>query len=40
MAEGTATPGMLDRTSECSQIKDLIDQSLSSGDTWYEQYKK
>lgn len=35
MAEGTTTPGMLDRTSECNQIKDLMDQPLSDGDTWY-----
>ena len=36
MAEGTTTPEMLDRTSERSQIKDLMEQSLSNGDTWYK----
>lgn len=35
MAEGTTASGMSETTSECSQIKDLIDHPLSDGDTWY-----
>lgn len=35
MAEGTTIAGPSDSTSEYSQIKDLIDQPLSDGDTWY-----
>ena len=35
MAEGTTAPGMSETTNECSQIKDLMDQPLSDGDTWY-----
>ncbi|XP_046458056.1 ubiquitin carboxyl-terminal hydrolase 15-like isoform X1 [Daphnia pulex] len=35
MAEGTTASGMSETTSECSQVKDLMDQPLSDGDTWY-----
>lgn len=36
MAEGTTASGMSETTNECSQIKDLMDQPLSDGDTWYK----
>ena len=34
MAEGNSEPGVMDRTSECSKIKELAEQSLAEGDTW------
>ena len=36
MAEGTTAEEMSVTKNECSQIKDLIDQPLSDGDTWYK----
>ena len=36
MAEGISTPGLPDRSTEWSKIKELMDHPLNDGETWCE----